>query len=57
MCRESCAQAFLVELGAVTSPWIGLELWPVPVCAGHALLWWPRLVMLPVRFLLYVKDS
>lgn len=37
--QGSCAQTFPVELGAVTSPGIGLELWSVPGWAGHVLLW------------------
>lgn len=37
---ELCSKTFIVELGAVTSPKIDLEVWPVPGWAGHVLLWW-----------------
>lgn len=57
MCRGSCVQTFPVELGTVTSPRVGLGLWPVPGRAGHV----PLGVALagnglPVWFLLMFKT-
>lgn len=37
--QESWAQAFPVQLGAVTSSRIGLELGLVPTWAGHGFQW------------------